>query len=59
MKVEINPFAANDGSPLAGKEVEFFKWAKQKHKKELSLLPKEEQKKILEGEKRLAKRMNS
>lgn len=59
MKEEKNPFTAKDGTPLAGKEAEFFKWAKQKHKKELSLLPKEEQKKILEGEKRLAKRMDS
>ena len=59
MKEEKNPFAAKDGSPLAGKEAECFKWAKQKHKKELSLLPKEEQKKILAAEKALAKRMNS
>ncbi len=59
MKKEINPFAAKDGAPIEGKEPEFFKWEIKKAKKELSLLPKEEQKKIIASQKALAKRMNS
>lgn len=53
------PFTNPDGSIIKGKEAEFFKWAKIKHDNALALLPPEKQKEILEGENRLARRMNS
>lgn len=58
MKQE-NPYGNSDGTPKDGKEAEFFKWAREKHLKELDKLPPGEKKKQLEAEKSLADRMNS
>lgn len=54
-----NPYATKDGSPLNGKEEEYFAWAKQKAAAELAKLPKNKQKEMIASEKALAKRMNS
>ncbi len=54
-----NPYAAKDGSPLNGKEKEFFNWEITRAKKELKKLSPEQQKERLTSHKALNRRMNS
>jgi hypothetical protein len=55
----INPYAAKDGSPLDGKEPEFFAWERDHKLKETKKLSKEDQAKVKDSEEALAKRMDS
>jgi hypothetical protein len=55
----INPYANPDGSPIEGKEPEFFDWAKQFDKKRLEELPENVKKEEIESQESLQKRMES
>jgi hypothetical protein len=54
-----NPFANPDGSPVEGKEFEFFDWAREQELKRRALLSKEEQSRLRSADKHLAAKMNS
>lgn len=54
-----NPYANKDGSPIDGKEPEFFAWLKDRAKEKFDKLPPEEQKIVEESERALNDRMNS
>jgi hypothetical protein len=56
---EINPYANPDGSPIDGKEPEFFAWAANKAKEKLNLLTPEEREKVQQAERDLNRRMQS
>ncbi len=55
----VNPFQLPDGSPMEGKEPEFFQWKKDKAKREFDKLPPDVQQVVKESEKALNERMNS
>ncbi len=59
MEKNKNPFANTDGSPIDGKEPEFFEWEKENSKSELKKLPEEIQAEIIDSERELNKRMDS
>lgn len=54
-----NPFANPDGSPIDGKEPEFYEWEIVKDKERLSNLTEQEKKEDIESQKALQKRMES
>ena len=54
-----NPFAKPDGSPIDGKEPDFFAWLKARAKEKFDKLPPHEQKIVAESERALNERMNS
>lgn len=58
-KKENNPYANPDGSPIDGKEEEFFDWEKQKDKERLDLMPKEERDAAIASQRALNDRMQS
>lgn len=56
---DINPYAKPDGTPVYGKEPEFFSWARAWELERRKHLPEAEVKALEESEEALAKRMNS
>lgn len=54
-----NPFANDDGSPIDGKEAEFFNWGIEQAKRRLLRLTPEEQTKQLEADRLMNDKMNS
>ncbi len=54
-----NPYAKQDGSPIDGKEPEFFAWGREQELKRREQLPKAEREAIEKSEQALDRRMNS
>jgi hypothetical protein len=52
-----NPYANADGSPIDGKEPEFFDWESKKDKDRLEALPNQEKEKELKAQRDLNDRM--
>lgn len=59
MNNDKNPYANPDGSPIDGKEPEFFEWEKNKDKERLNKLSPEEKKAEISAQQDLNKRMQS
>jgi hypothetical protein len=57
--IKKNPFGKPDGTPIDGKEPEFFAWAREKELERRKTLPKEERESIERSENALDRRMNS
>lgn len=54
-----NPYGKPDGTPISGKEPEFWAWMEEQRKKSLSELSREERDEKEKADNRLAKRMDS
>jgi hypothetical protein len=54
-----NPFGNPDGTPIDGKEDEFFAWGREQELKRREKLPESERKAIEKSEQALDRRMNS
>jgi hypothetical protein len=59
MSTNKNPYANPDGSPIDGKEPEFFEWEKNKDKERLDKLPEGEKAAEIEAQQDMNKRMQS
>lgn len=54
-----NPYAKKDGSPLSGKEVEFWNWEKNKEAQRMNKLKTVDRKKEQVAKNELTRRMES
>lgn len=59
MSDKKNPYANPDGSPIDGKEPEFFEWEKNKDKDRLDKLPDDQKQAEIDAQRDLNKRMQS
>lgn len=55
----VNPYANKDGSPIKGKEFEFFDWAITADEERIAKLPPDQQKKEREAARHLRNKMES
>lgn len=59
MSEKKNPYSNANGSPIDGKEPEFFAWERNRDKKRLNVLPAAEKEKELKAQRDLNDRMQS